>query len=188
MGNANAIVKDGKLSWTDNCAVFDGLTYMREKNVFSSFNVLNNFKDNDNITIEVLAKYNDKPEWQGIYFGIYDNNTYFKIDITNIDGKAIRAISYSDWTNNLIYKHFISAFSIAISNKTLYINNKFNCTLNKGTTENCKSNDLWFSIGGLRNLSQRSCCNIYSIRIYNRALSEIELTRNYAIDKNRFGI
>ena len=90
-----------------------------------------------------------------------------------------------------------------VSNTLLSLNNTYKIT---GTHENNKSklyinnnieneqqvtptayvhNNLLI---GKYNSATYTKCEIYSIRMYNRALTENELNHNYIIDKNRFGI
>ena len=73
------------------------------------------------------------------------------------------------------------------------LNNTFTAYENASLLGNLSASNVWASSSGTNYIGRRSTGtyfkgNIYSIRVYDRVLTQEEVMQNYNADKLRFGI
>lgn len=138
--------------------------------------------DYENATIEIAMRCENLRDW---------NNTFFSCGRKN---KAVSAISF--WNNyRFANKSSISGsakwFSLPIS-KTYIISSNDTLTIANGKSNLSFENaGMWsakFDFGFTTNAASYPSIQVYSLRIYNRHLSEEEMRHNQAIDIKRFGL
>lgn len=114
--------------------------------------------------------------WSSKWDNVYTNSSY---RIENSDGTNNKAIYYSGIEKNTTY-----TLSATLNGKTLklYKNGSLVSTNTLTFTPRMSESGMYISSG-----SYPFDGYIYSIRVYNRALSAIEINANYRNDKSRFG-
>lgn len=161
--------------WQNKCLKFDGVDDVayREMNI-----------DTNNCTIEVTATY-----YSGAY--IFRSNagirTYMK-DVNVV--KGLPDATSIDFQN---YKNERKATRVLMYYKEKdqkYLNAYYNANKSEEKTfEDNEQNGTYISIASFRTVpDQLSKIDVYSVRIYNRALTDQEIANNYQVDKARFNI
>lgn len=114
--------------------------------------------------------------WSSKWDNVYTNSSY---RIENSDGTNNKAIYYSGIEKNTTY-----TLSATLNGKTLklYKNGSLVSTNTLTFTPRMSESGMYISSG-----SYPFDGYIYSIRVYNRALSASEINANYRNDKSRFG-
>lgn len=157
--------------------------------------------ENGNITLEVVFKYMDLPtsavrfivnvKFEGgtpgkaLYIADYGKNNLL-LDARGNIGAIGKYIPYSievekiyKMTSKLDYNNNSTTTYFSVNNDILV-----------STTHNSKivnNTDNRIYIGGV-GANYNNNIKVYSVRIYNRALTEDEIKQNYNVDKSRFGI
>lgn len=208
--NTTTVWKD--LSGNGNDATlygFDGTATSGWNSNYLAFDGVNDYvtasaESNGDITVECIVKYNN-------------NNTDTVIYMINAWGTTVKNPSinfyYSNSTSNLWTRFLVpptdtsaysevSTNSFNITNIVSLVTSKNNSRIKVFLDSNClgegysnasfisrfNMTNIKLSIGRWYNQYSYSNQNIYSFRIYNRALSDDEIHHNYLIDKARFGI
>ena len=109
-------------------------------------------------------------------FWVYGNSTYSINNIFYRSRGASPTTSYLSgrWSDQELKK--ISLYG------TKFVDGENEITLNSGGTTYLGTNIIGF------NRNKNSKLNLYCIRIYNKVLSQAEITHNALIDKKRFGL
>ncbi|MEG0872718.1 MAG: hypothetical protein RSE00_01875 [Clostridia bacterium] len=161
--------------WSDNKISLDGIDDV----IYKYMNI-----SGSNACIEIVASY-----YSGSYIARSDanyrtyfqgNNAYIKGEppISVVDSKIVDQNPHSrvlQWRtkNNELYLDVYSD-SKKIGDSVKFTNN------NNGT---------YFSLGSYKPVpDQLAKIDVYSVRIYNRALSDEEVNMNYTVDAKRYGI
>ena len=191
-GNENdgALQNFDENSWSKNYLTFDGINdWVKIKKM-----------NYENITIEAVVEYNEKPE----------NNEEMGI-VSNLENGGCTLSNYASEGNTPYNKFTINVngtYYSRISDKEIEKNGKYMLTGSyDGTTMKFWENGIENQeeiIGSIQNPNNNTImvlggnpsgseCNIsyfngkiYSIRIYDRALSDEEVEQNYKIDMQRF--
>lgn len=149
------------------------------------------FSNNKSFTFELIFEKNDSSGT--ILFGTYSS------------GKATNEIWNINGWNNYINIRFLNcrfpssgAYQIDVSKPT-----SISCTYDSGSTKlkyyvnNIlvqefdsvgNSDEYGFTLGMRNGATSANNCKIYSVRYYDRALSESEVNYNYQTDKQKYGI
>lgn len=188
-GNSNDATLYNNPTWTNNSIVFDGTTnYARMENTA-------NATYNEGITYEIRLKVlsltglnannrlNIFGNWGTFGYGIYYTNQY-KVG-TNIYFNS--AWSFYN-TNTVVNLNDTATLAVTYDNKnvTTYINgNKITQTsVQNSDTIHASENPL--SIGRHPTIENYSNIEVQNVLVYNRALSETEIKRNYEADLARY--
>lgn len=194
--NNNATLKNfdfNKTSgWTGNSLLLDG------KNDWVSMQKIYN----NNMTVEIALKILNEKDGKKLYvidnyesggMGIEKNTSGYMLGAVNVDGSYYTALSNNKINDNKKYSLTLQYDGSNI----LYRENdiKYN-TYAKGRIKE-PINSTRFALGvnasgeNYDNMESSEAFNnfeVYSVRIYNRALTDEEISQNYNVDKERFGI
>lgn len=194
--NNNATLKNfdfNKTSgWTGNSLLLDG------KNDWVSMQKIYN----NNMTVEIALKILDEKDGKKLYvidnyesggMGIEKNTSGYMLGAVNVDGNYYTALSNNKNNTNTKYSLTLQYDGSNI----LYRENdlKYN-TYAEGKIKE-PINSTRFALGvnasgeNYDNMESSEAFNnfeVYSVRIYNRALTDEEISQNYNVDKERFGI
>jgi|GEM_PF-838279 len=194
--NNNATLKNfdfNKTSgWTGNSLLLDG------KNDWVSMQKLYN----NNMTVEIALKILNEKDGKKLYvidnyesggMGIEKNTLGYMLGAVNVDGSYYTALSNNKINDNTKYSLTLQYDGSNI----LYRENdlKYN-TYAEGRIKE-PINSTRFALGvnasgeNYDNMESSEAFNnfeVYSVRIYNRALTDEEISQNYNVDKERFGI
>lgn len=181
--------RDNELSkWLDNGLLFDGI------NDWVNISEINY----PNITLQVVVEYNEKPQAEQCVLVNYENGGYgISIDSKSYTKFQVRINENNSyqWINNGVVSELNKKmfFSGTYDGSRLAINkdDKVSEKIVSGTIK--YPNNVKMVLGanpGINDNVTRGYLKgkIYSVRIYNRALTEDETKHNYNIDKARFGI
>ena len=176
--------------WLDNCLLLDGI---------DDFVDLGDVNYN-NLTVEIVMNFKTLPSnytrllignFEGAGYGIEFNGDtstmYFQI-YSKEDNAYVKAVSDEEFKVNKMY-----SISGSFSGKDLNIYTNAN-KVSRALNGNITNSALHLLIGGNpspgNGVDSNSLVNfyVYSVRIYNRALTEEEVKNNYEVDKARFGI
>ena len=185
-GNRN----DGTLNgctWEENNLSFDGVDYW-----VSLDNIIDG---NQNITIEYVINQKRLKNWEYLW-GIKAN--YFGLES---GASRYRNLYYNNTTNSedagVLYNvsvimgelNKIVANSIVLSaQKINAYNNSNKLITNQNLDRTLYTDGSVFGIGSDGKGEYNTLMDCYTFRIYNRALTDEEVKRNYEIDKTRFNI
>ena len=194
--NNNATLKNfdfNKTSgWTANSLLLDG------KNDWVSMQKIYN----NNMTVEIALKILNEKDGKKLYvidnyesggMGIEKNTSGYMLGAVNVDGSYYTALSNNKINDNTKYSLTLQYDGSNI----LYRENdlKYN-TYAEGRIKE-PINSTRFALGvnasgeNYDNMESSEAFNnfeVYSVRIYNRALTDEEISQNYNVDKERFGI
>ena len=194
--NNNAILKNfdfNKTSgWTGNSLLLDG------KNDWVSMQKIYN----NNMTVEIALKILNEKDGKKLYvidnyesggIGIEKNTSGYMLGAVNVDDSYYTALSNNKINDNTKYSLTLQYDGSNI----LYRENdlKYN-TYAEGKIKE-PINSTRFALGvnasgeNYDNMESSEAFNnfeVYSVRIYNRALTDEEISQNYNVDKERFGI
>jgi len=194
--NNNATLKNfdfNKTSgWTGNSLLLDG------KNDWVSMQKIYN----NNMTVEIALKILNEKDGKKLYvidnyesggMGIEKNTSGYMLGAVNVDGSYYTALSNNKINDNTKYSLTLQYNGSNI----LYRENdiKYN-TYAEGRIKE-PINSTRFALGvnasgeNYDNMESSEAFNnfeVYSVRIYNRALTDEEISQNYNVDKERFGI
>ena len=194
--NNNATLKNfdfNKTSgWTGNSLLLDG------KNDWVSMQKIYN----NNMTVEIALKILNEKDGKKLYvidnyesggMGIEKNTSGYMLGAVNVDGSYYTALSNNKINDNTKYSLTLQYDGSNI----LYRENdiKYN-TYAEGRIKE-PINSTRFALGvnasgeNYDNMESSEAFNnfeVYSVRIYNRALTDDEVSQNYNVDKERFGI
>ncbi len=194
--NNNATLKNfdfNKTSgWTGNSLLLDG------KNDWVSMQKIYN----NNMTVEIALKILNEKDGKKLYvidnyesggMGIEKNTSGYMLGAVNVDGSYYTALSNNKINDNTKYSLTLQYDGSNI----LYRENdiKYN-TYAEGRIKE-PINSTRFALGvnasgeNYDNMESSEAFNnfeVYSVRIYNRALTDEEISQNYNVDKERFGI
>lgn len=105
------------------------------------------------------------------------------------DGTASRYRQYQMSLNTNKINHAVIVFRKSEDRMEIYINGKKERDWTNAVVEDMSGFNSYAKISlGNRNNTNNLNGNIYSTRIYNKALTPEEIAHNYAIEKERFGI
>ncbi len=202
--NGNLLWKD--LSGNNNDARFLSLNssvyedpYQIDNVSLGQYNYLrtsNVIKNNSEYSIQIVLKPND-PDNFGDIISFYQTDTNDnRLEKTSTDSYNWY-VGSDDTTLNMIN---VGSLNLDITNKEkssiTIVTNELNSFIMKNnsitytqqaTNNKPTSDNIYFSYRGPVSASVYRG-NFYSIRIYNRALTEDEIQKNYEIDKERFGL
>ena len=194
--NNNATLKNfdfNKTSgWTGNSLLLDG------KNDWVSMQKIYN----NNMTVEIALKILNEKDGKKLYvidnyesggMGIEKNTSGYMLGAVNVDDSYYTALSNNKINDNTKYSLTLQYDGSNI----LYRENdlKYN-TYAEGRIKK-PINSTRFALGvnasgeNYDNMESSEAFNnfeVYSVRIYNRALTDEEISQNYNVDKERFGI
>ncbi len=194
--NNNATLKNfdfNKTSgWTENSLLLDG------KNDWVSMQKIYN----NNMTVEIALKILNEKDGKKLYvidnyesggMGIEKNTSGYMLGAVNVDDSYYTALSNNKINDNTKYSLTLQYDGSNI----LYRENdlKYN-TYAEGRIKE-PINSTRFALGvnasgeNYDNMESSEAFNnfeVYSVRIYNRALTDEEISQNYNVDKERFGI
>ena len=194
--NNNATLKNfdfNKTSgWTGNSLLLDG------KNDWVSMQKIYN----NNMTVEIALKILNEKDGKKLYvidnyesggMGIEKNTSGYMLGAVNVDDSYYTALSNNKINDNTKYSLTLQYDGSNI----LYRENdlKYN-TYAEGRIKE-PINSTRFALGvnasgeNYDNMESSEAFNnfeVYSVRIYNRALTDEEISQNYNVDKERFGI
>ena len=194
--NNNATLKNfdfNKTSgWTGNSLLLDG------KNDWVSMQKIYN----NNMTVEIALKILNEKDGKKLYvidnyesggIGIEKNTSGYMLGAVNVDDSYYTALSNNKINDNTKYSLTLQYDGSNI----LYRENdlKYN-TYAEGKIKE-PINSTRFALGvnasgeNYDNMESSEAFNnfeVYSVRIYNRALTDEEISQNYNVDKERFGI
>lgn len=182
--------------WASNGLVLDGI----DDGVFVGDKLKYLLKDD--FTLEVAIKFKGDTA-RDVILGNYDLSTNIgTMSIERGMGAQSKQLKGRIWYNNASIDTMTTnnIYSLNTNMNIYFILDKSACEFSFGTNGNLKEtvkNEL-FSVEqeflnawiGRDHRTGESCLNgtIYSIRIYNRALTEKEIKNNYEIDRYRFNI
>ena len=178
--------------WTGNSLLLDG------KNDWVSMQKIYN----NNMTVEIALKILNEKDGKKLYvidnyesggMGIEKNTSGYMLGAVNVDGSYYTALSNNKINDNTKYSLTLQYDGSNI----LYRENdlKYN-TYAEGRIKE-PINSTRFALGvnasgeNYDNMESSEAFNnfeVYSVRIYNRALTDEEISQNYNVDKERFGI
>ena len=178
-GNDAQITTTGSsLNWHNNCLSTNKAESIKTPWTFSTSHTIS-------VVLSPLEFYNYNTIWENSDSA--DDNEAWIYD----DGR-LGARSNSSDVNYIVFRHYLFTIEkkvqldIIIDNNnqicSAYINGTFLRT--KGSI-NLNGGKLIFN-GGIQNTFGKN--NYYSMKVYNRALSENEVKHNYILDKTRYGI
>ena len=194
--NNNATLKNfdfNKTSgWTGNSLLLDG------KNDWVSMQKIYN----NNMTVEIALKILNEKDGKKLYvidnyesggMGIEKNTSGYMLGAVNVDGSYYTALSNNKINDNTKYSlslEYDGSFILYRENDIKYntyaegrIKEPINSTrFVLGVNASGENYDNMESSEAFNNFG------VYSVRIYNRALTDEEISQNYNVDKERFGI
>ena len=194
-GNGN----DGKLvggSWQDNHLTLDGTNYVQAVKNNPVFNGIDGSPD---MTVEVISKktvrsYGDLiafthvPDKGRFYMDLWsarEDNRAYEILYYYKDGSFLNQISYTDIPLNTINS---ISYGKQSTRYFSYVNGMQKDSRNSNESIGWKNNDLYIGRSINDDYGYFFIGEVYSVRIYNRTLTEAEIKQNYEIDKERFNI
>lgn len=194
--NNNATLKNfdfNKTSgWTGNSLLLDG------KNDWVSMQKIYN----NNMTVEIALKILNEKDGKKLYvidnyesggMGIEKNTSGYMLGAVNVDGSYYTALSNNKINDNTKYSLTLQYDGSNI----LYRENdiKYNTYAEGRIKEPINSTRFVLGVNAsgenYDNMESSEAFNnfeVYSVRIYNRALTDEEISQNYNVDKERFGI
>ena len=194
--NNNATLKNfdfNKTSgWTGNSLLLDG------KNDWVSMQKIYN----NNMTVEIALKILNEKDGKKLYvidnyesggMGIEKNTSGYMLGSVNVDGSYYTALSNNKINDNTKYSLTLQYDGSNI----LYRENdiKYNTYAEGRIKEPINSTRFVLGVNAsgenYDNMESSEAFNnfgVYSVRIYNRALTDEEISQNYNVDKERFGI
>ena len=194
--NNNATLKNfdfNKTSgWTGNSLLLDG------KNDWVSMQKIYN----NNMTVEIALKILNEKDGKKLYvidnyesggMGIEKNTSGYMLGAVNVDGSYYTALSNNKINDNTKYSLTLQYDGSNI----LYRENdiKYNTYAEGSIKEPINSTRFVLGVNAsgenYDNMESSEAFNnfeVYSVRIYNRALTDEEISQNYNVDKERFGI
>ena len=194
--NNNATLKNfdfNKTSgWTGNSLLLDG------KNDWVSMQKIYN----NNMTLEIALKILNEKDGKKLYvidnyesggMGIEKNTSGYMLGAVNVDGSYYTALSNNKINDNTKYSLTLQYDGSNI----LYRENdiKYNTYAEGRIKEPINSTRFVLGVNAsgenYDNMESSEAFNnfeVYSVRIYNRALTDEEISQNYNVDKERFGI
>ena len=194
--NNNATLKNfdfNKTSgWTGNSLLLDG------KNDWVSMQKIYN----NNMTVEIALKILNEKDEKKLYvidnyesggMGIEKNTSGYMLGAVNVDGSYYTALSNNKINDNTKYSLTLQYDGSNI----LYRENdiKYNTYAEGRIKEPINSTRFVLGVNAsgenYDNMESSEAFNnfeVYSVRIYNRALTDEEISQNYNVDKERFGI
>ena len=194
--NNNATLKNfdfNKTSgWTGNSLLLDG------KNDWVSMQKIYN----NNMTVEIALKMLNEKDGKKLYvidnyesggMGIEKNTSGYMLGAVNVDGSYYTALSNNKINDNTKYSLTLQYDGSNI----LYRENdiKYNTYAEGRIKEPINSTRFVLGVNAsgenYDNMESSEAFNnfgVYSVRIYNRALTDEEISQNYNVDKERFGI
>lgn len=194
--NNNATLKNfdfNKTSgWTGNSLLLDG------KNDWVSMQKIYN----SNMTVEIALKILNEKDGKKLYvidnyesggMGIEKNTSGYMLGAVNVDGSYYTALSNNKINDNKKYSLTLQYDGSNI----LYRENdlKYNTYAEGRIKEPINSTRFVLGVNAsgenYDNMESSEAFNnfeVYSVRIYNRALTDEEISQNYNVDKERFGI
>lgn len=194
--NNNATLKNfdfNKTSgWTGNSLLLDG------KNDWVSMQKIYN----NNMTVEIALKILNEKDGKKLYvidnyesggMGIEKNTSGYMLGAVNVDGSYYTALSNNKINDNKKYSLTLQYDGSNI----LYRENdiKYNTYAEGRIKEPINSTRFVLGVNAsgenYDNMESSEAFNnfeVYSVRIYNRALTDEEISQNYNVDKERFGI
>lgn len=194
--NNNATLKNfdfNKTSgWTGNSLLLDG------KNDWVSMQKIYN----NNMTVEIALKILNEKDGKKLYvidnyesggMGIEKNTSGYMLGTVNVDGSYYTALSNNKINDNTKYSLTLQYDGSNI----LYRENdiKYNTYAEGRIKEPINSTRFVLGVNAsgenYDNMESSEAFNnfeVYSVRIYNRALTDEEISQNYNVDKERFGI
>lgn len=186
-GNGNDGVLNGP-TWNSNYLAFDGVDDYVEIG-----DGLTNLYDGNN-TIELLMLFNES----GRDILIGNHNAANNINIEKLGSNNLRIYYNSGQVDSYSGNNFITinnkvSMSFVFNKSThkfIMYNNNTNGTFNVDNS-NFSNTAKWNSLKLGRDTRTGDTAlkgNVYSVKIYNSALSDEEVAHNYAIDKQRFNI
>ena len=173
--------------WTGNSLIFDGKNDWVTMKYFSY----------DNMTIELVTKLLDEKKGSLLTFmanfenggiGMERNSKGYMLGNTNVAGSYIEAVSSDIFEKNKKYSLTTRYDGLNV----FYRENDKNYSIAKSGVIKKPEKSTVFALGvnplGTNNYdgSANNNFEIYSVRIYNRALTDEEIYKNYNVDKNRF--
>lgn len=194
--NNNATLKNfdfNKTSgWTGNSLLLDG------KNDWVSMQKIYN----SNMTVEIALKILNEKDGKKLYvidnyesggMGIEKNTSGYMLGAVNVDGSYYTALSNNKINDN---KKYSLTLQYDGSNILYRENNlKYNTYAEGRIKEPINSTRFVLGVNAsgenYDNMESSEAFNnfeVYSVRIYNRALTDEEISQNYNVDKERFGI
>lgn len=190
-GNRNDGVLKNSPKWLSDALEFDGVDDY----------VLIGQHNYENITLEVVAMNNVINSSETEYISNYEtggyglsyrqNNNLIQIHIKNSTSTSPGYKSQSA-SSTVVANKIYSLSGSFDSNQIMFYENKTKYQLSWNGTINhaASSTALCLGTNPSGNVGKTNWLNgnIYSVRIYNRALTEDEVKTNYAIDKIRFNI
>lgn len=95
-----------------------------------------------------------------------------------------RGVNYQENVASRVLKYYINYQNLP------YFNAYFNNNKSQGNSFTGVTDGTYIAIGSFFESSaeQLASIDVYAVRIYNRALTDEEIQRNYEIDQYRFGI
>lgn len=190
-GTLNNFKFNSNSGWTGNSLLFDGKTdWVAMKYLYNS-----------NMTVEIVSKLIDEKNGKKLYF--IDNYESGGMGVErNTEGNMVASVNVNG-TYKVIESNIKSASNIKYSMSLRY----------DGTSVRYRGNDTNFKLDASGKIKEPSKSTIfalgvnpkgqsytmesseafnnfevYSVRIYNRALTDEEISQNYNVDKERFGI
>ena len=129
------------------------------------------------------------------FFGNTINNSGYNFCTTGLAYNRTD-ISRSGWmvkTNQIVRANSLYIPKTTVCSTIIYSeNNTLSTTPRKiiinGTTLVANAPDVWANTNKINRLGSAFSGNIYAVRIYNRALTEDEISKNFELDKERFGL
>lgn len=214
----NGVVQGGTVNWSDKGFVFDGTgkNYIKIGNDEKMYLFQNGSQNG--LTIEVVFKYTDNKKYQTVLGNLeaggyaiennYDTNTnpnsgrnifsffpanasdYTYLRSANDNNVTMKVVE--NGTEKTVDQIYSISASVSPTGASMYENGEqFLISGNVPGLKDPLSNTI-FVIGanpsGTIVNSGYFHGTVYSVRIYNRALTAAETYKNYAIDRNRFGI
>lgn len=191
-GNSNDAVLYSSPTWTNNSIVFDGTTnYARIENTTSAtypdgltwearLKVLSLTGADANGNVYLLGN------WNTAGGGIYFNNTNKLLANLRLNSNFVTT---TNDTSNVVGKFYTVAFTYHNNKLKLYINGTLIST--ESSTGTYQTSTLPITLGGAPNenpaiLTDYANVEFQNVLIYNRALSDSEIKRNYNADLARY--
>lgn len=170
-------------TFSNNSIVFDGTNDYIQKSNYTPFSTVS-------MSYEIVFKPNSNPTQGQGPLGSSDaegTTPYFYVDY---GGGNIRTYSQSNGYFTVQSLPLGSIYHFICTRNGLIERNYVNSieSLGRSLTSIAGSNNGFDAVGGYSSLGWYINCNIYAIRIYNRALSSTEILQNYNAQKSRFNL
>lgn len=179
--------------WQDKSLKFNGgyieLPIQDQYNDMVVEIVANKLSPNKNYVFCFSSDDNDTQREFSSYIPYEDGNIYFDTSYENTNEQETKLETLSlpyNFNNDKIYN--FTFYKSNLDGQKIYINSineKFNNNLKRKVG---KINYATIGQSPINNEDDLFLANIYSIRIYNRSLTDDEIKTNYQIDKLRYGI